>query len=534
MSTSVTQQTVGEALVAGLKARGVTHVFGIPGVHTIELYRGLARSGIRHITPSHEQGAGFMADGYARASGKPGVAFVITGPGLTNAVTAMAQARADSVPMLVVSGVNAGPSLGRGWGHLHELPDQGGLMAQVALTSQHVATPEELNEALETAFAPFEAGRAGPTHIEVPLDVMGQVAVDLAEVAQGAAAPVLPDLSTAFTRLEAAKQVVILTGGGAKHATGLRDLAELLDAPVVQTANGRGVMFDHPLSVPASPSLTAVRDLIRQADCVLALGTELGPTDYDMYETGRYPEMPGLIRVDICPKQLSRRSASISIEADSAAFVSAALERLTDRKAAKGVARAETARQAAWEEIGPDYRRQVEILNAIRDALPKARIVADSTQPTYAGNLYYEPDRVGGWFNSATGYGALGYAIPAAIGVALADPDSPVICLTGDGGAQFSLTEMMVAQEEGLPVLFVIWNNAGYREIATAMESAEVEVVGCTPTPPDFALTAQAFGMRYSRVADVAEQVATALTALAQGQGAAILEVAAPVWRPKG
>ena len=119
--------SVGEALVVELENRGVSCVFGIPGVHTIELYRGLATSSIRHVTPRHEQGAGFMADGYARVSGKPGVAFVITGPGLTNTLTAMGQARADSVPMLVVSGVNALPSLGNGLGHLHELPDQQGL-----------------------------------------------------------------------------------------------------------------------------------------------------------------------------------------------------------------------------------------------------------------------------------------------------------------------------------------------------------------------------------------------------------------------
>ena len=123
--------SVGEQLVADLKARGVTCVFGIPGVHTVELYRGLAASGLRHVTPRHEQGAGFMADGYARVSGQPGVAFVITGPGLTNTLTPMAQARADSVPMLVVSGVNAAPSLGKGMGHLHELPDQHALAATV-------------------------------------------------------------------------------------------------------------------------------------------------------------------------------------------------------------------------------------------------------------------------------------------------------------------------------------------------------------------------------------------------------------------
>ena len=130
--------TIGEQLVVELAARGVDTVFGIPGVHTVELYRGLAGSGIRHVTPRHEQGAGFMADGYARASGRPGVAFVITGPGLTNTLTAMAQARADSVPMLVVSGVNRVASLGKGLGHLHELPDQRAMMRTVALSSERI------------------------------------------------------------------------------------------------------------------------------------------------------------------------------------------------------------------------------------------------------------------------------------------------------------------------------------------------------------------------------------------------------------
>lgn len=166
--------TVGETLISILEAHGVDVVFGIPGVHTIELYRGLARSRIRHVTPRHEQGAGFMADGYARASGKPGVAFVITGPGLTNAVTAMAQARADSVPMLVISGVNALPTLGKGLGFLHELPDQRGMMEKVALFSHRMEDPAELPEVLHRAFTIFATARPGPVHIEIPLDVMGR------------------------------------------------------------------------------------------------------------------------------------------------------------------------------------------------------------------------------------------------------------------------------------------------------------------------------------------------------------------------
>ena len=145
--------TVGESLIRLLEANGVEIVFGIPGVHTIELYRGLAASTIRHVTPRHEQGAGFMADGYARVSGKPGVAFVITGPGLTNTITAMAQARADSIPMVVISGVNVLATLGKGLGYLHELPDQRGLIQKVALSSTRVERPEQLAEAVNEAFA---------------------------------------------------------------------------------------------------------------------------------------------------------------------------------------------------------------------------------------------------------------------------------------------------------------------------------------------------------------------------------------------
>lgn len=540
---TVNGQTVGEMLVTGLKARNVDCVFGIPGVHTVELYRGLARSGIRHVTPRHEQGAAFMADGYARASGKPGVALVITGPGLTNTLTPIAQARADSVPMLVLSGVNARATLGKGWGCLHELPDQHGLLSTVACVSEHVGEADQLAGALDRAFAQFKNTRPGPSHIEVPLDLAGEAALPLPAPQPAPKAPVAGDdqIATALDLLNASAKVVILAGGGiAQHSDRLRNLAEALDAPVVQTVNARGVLFNHPLSVPASPSLPAVRRLIGDADCVLALGTEMGPTDYDMYETGTWPEMAQLIRVDICPKQLSRRPAHLSICADAGAVAQTLSAKLgakrdgaQDGKRNGGADRAATARAAALDDIGADYRQQVTILNAMRDALPGARIIGDSTQPVYAGNLYYDHDLPGRWFNSATGYGALGYAIPAAIGAAIADPAAPVICLTGDGGAQFTLPEMMVAVEEDLPVMFVIWNNAGYREIASAMEGADVEVVGCTPRPPKFKATAKSLGMRHCKVADRPNAIGRALKDMAKGPGPAMIEVTAPPFEPK-
>jgi acetolactate synthase-1/2/3 large subunit len=496
--------TIGEALIDLLEAHGVDTVFGIPGVHTVELYRGLARSKIRHVTPRHEQGAGFMADGYARASGRPGVAFVITGPGLTNTITAMAQARADSVPMLVVSGVNATPTLGKGLGFLHELPDQRGMMEKVALFSQRVSEAAELPQALARAFALFSSSRPGPVHIEIPTDVMVKPAGGISAALANAAPPEpkAAALAEAARLLAAAQNPLILAGGGAKRAGALlKQLAERLSAPVVTTANGRGLMHGHPLGVPASPSLKTVRALIDRSDCVLAVGTEFGPTDYDMYGDGGFTLPKTLIRIDIDAAQLARRPAALAIEADSTAALSRLLPHLDEcAPDGSGEARAKAAREAAWNGLEPMLQAQVRAVEIIRDALPGAIIVGDSTQPVYAGNLYYDHDRPGGWFNAATGFGALGYGPPAAIGAAIAMPGTPVVCLTGDGGFQFTLPEIGAAQDAKAPVIFVVWNNRGYREIETSMLDVGVEPVGVSPEPPDFSKLGEAYGIAAERL----------------------------------
>ena len=519
--------TIGEALVEMLRARGVDVVFGIPGVHTIELYRGLASSGIRHVTPRHEQGAAFMADGYARVSGKPGVAFVITGPGVTNALTPMAQARADSVPMLVISGVNRTATLGKGLGHLHELPDQRATMASVALASIRVEGADDLAPAIEQAFSHFDGVRPGPVHIEVPLDVAGLNYEGGAEVVLGSSLSADNKLAQVRALLAGAKAPVILAGGGAKHVgPALAAAATKLDAPVVLTTNARGLMHGHDLVIPASPSLQAVRDLIGGADLVLALGTEFGPTDYDMYATGAMASMRKLIRVDICPAQLARHRADLTVAGEVSAFLADLQGVLSDRTGTlDGAGRAAVARTAAWAEIGADMRHQSEILAAMRDAVPGAVMVGDSTQPVYAGNLYYDHDRAGGWFNAATGYGALGFAIPAAIGASVALPDARVICIAGDGGVQFSQPEMMVAMQERLPITFVIWNNHGYGEIASSMEAVGVEVVGCDPMPPDFEAVAASYGMAFRRVAAEAEAIGAACRDMGAIAGPRLIEV---------
>lgn len=524
--------SISQTLINALKAHGTQVIFGIPGVHTVELYRGLAQSGLRNVTPRHEQGAGFMADGYARVSGRAGVAFVITGPGLTNALTPMAQARADSVPMIVVSGVNAVPSLGQGWGHLHELPDQHALAAQVAVFSGHVNDPATAVDIMSDMFAALQSGRPGPVHLQIPLDIAahsigasdGVTHVKSADPSNPAIAP--QDIQRSVSLLQGKSRIVILAGGGARGAGDLPALAERLDAPVVQTVNARGVLYDHPLSVPASPSLTSVRDLISDADCVIAIGSELGQTDYDMYATNTLPQMANLIRVDLCPDQLARYPAALRLRGAADDFVTQLLRAIDPKRpTTDGATRAAQARAAAWDEIGPDYRAQVEILQALRDTRPNSIMVGDSTQPIYAGNLYYDHDRAGAWFNAATGYGALGYGIPAAIGAAIADRGAHVLCITGDGGAQFSIPEIMTAADEKLPITFLIWNNRGYKEIELSMQAAGVDVVGCDPTPPDFAAMAAAFGLPYQRVGQSVRDVTSAYQSVPI-DGPSIIEVA--------
>jgi acetolactate synthase-1/2/3 large subunit len=497
----------GEYLVALLERYGVEIVFGIPGVHTAELYRGLAGSRIPHVTPRHEQGAGFMADGYARVTGKPAVCFVITGPGLTNIATAMAQAYQDSIPMLVISGVNGVHQLGHGNGNLHELPDQQGLAAKLTAFSHTLLRAEDLAAVFSRAFAVFDAGRPRPVHIEVPIDLM-EHSVDAARpVAPGRVAPATPPaeaLADAAKLLDAAKTPLILFGGGARAAgAALTALAERLDAPAVMTANARGLMpAGHPLGVSASPSLQAERRLIEAADVVLAIGTEIGPTDYDIYVAGGFTIPGKLVRIDIDPVQITRnRAPDVALVGDAATAVPALLGTLgAERRNRNGAERAAAARHGAMEGLSPAMRGQIAFLAEIRAALPDAVIVGDSTQPVYAGNLYHEADAPSGWFNSATGYGTLGYALPAAIGAKLGAPERPVVCLIGDGGLQFTLAELGSAIDAGTAIVILVWNNRGYGEIKTYMESRGIRPEGVDLTTPDFCAIARAYGLAAERL----------------------------------
>ena len=522
-------KTVGEVLIDLLEANDVDVVFGIPGVHTVELYRGLAGSRIRHVTPRHEQGAGFMADGYARVSGKPGVCLVITGPGLTNILTPMAQAHADSVPMLVISGVNARHTLGHGRGALHELPDQRAMVRSLAIYTHTLLDPADLAVVVEHAFSLLGSSRPGPVHIEIPTDVMAEriPAATLRKTVAPAPRASAELIAEAAGLCAGAERPVILAGGGANGAASeIAELANRLDAPAVTTVNARGLLHDHPLLVPASPSLESVRDLLRASDLVLAIGTQMGPTDYDMYENGRFPALEKLVRIDIDRDQIARGpAADIALLSTAKAACRDLLDALPAQGAQRGGAeRAARIRQASIDGLSDKMRREIALLETARKALPGCIMVGDSTQLVYAGNLYCSIDRINGWFNAATGFGALGYGPPAAIGAGLAAPDTPIICIVGDGGIQFTLAELGSAVDEEVPVIFIVWNNGGYQEIKTFMIDNDIEPVGVAPSPPDFLLLAKSYGLHGQRVTNLTELTA-ALETAAASRYASVIEI---------
>ncbi|WP_236208828.1 5-guanidino-2-oxopentanoate decarboxylase [Pseudomonas tohonis] len=531
--------TCGEFLVKQLQAWGVDTVFGIPGVHTVELYRGLPGSGIRHITPRHEQGAGFMADGYARVSGKPGVCFIITGPGMTNITTAMGQAYADSIPMLVISSVNERSRLGLGNGYLHELPNQRALVAGVAAFSHTLMSVEELPAVLARAFAVFDSQRPRPVHIELPLDIITAPADHLRvqpRAALSRPAPAMAQLRDAASRLRNARRPLLLLGGGCVEAQAeARALATALDAPTALTINAKGLLQpDHPLLLGSNQSLVPVRQLALDADVVLAIGTELGETDYDVVFDGNFRIGGELIRIDIDPQQLVRNhTPALAIHSDARLAMRVLLAELPAREASTsspGAQRAAGVRAQLAEDFSgwAHYRR---LFECILDTLPDARFVGDSTQTVYSGNHLVELDGPRRWFNASTGYGTLGYGLPAAIGAKLAEPGRPVISLMGDGGIQFTLPELASAVEARVGVIVLLWNNQGYGEIKRYMERRDITPLGVDIYTPDFIAIARGFGCQAEKARDHAHL--QELLRNAPGDRPLIIEVAeAPPFAP--
>ncbi|MFF4983928.1 5-guanidino-2-oxopentanoate decarboxylase [Streptomyces sp. NPDC001046] len=523
--------TGGEALVATLRAHGTDTVFGIPGTHNLPVYAALSRYGVRNVTPRHEQGAGFAADGWARASGRPGVCLTTTGPALLNAATAAAQAYSDSVPVLFIS-----PGLplrhpGRGNGYLHEVKDQRAAMQAVVSYSHRVTSVEEIPVAVARAFAAMTTGRPRPVHLEIPLDLLDEQAeVTLAEqITVPPLAPSLPMVRAAARILADAVRPVVVAGGGAGDAAGeLRTLAERLGAPVVTTANGKGVLpDDHPLAVGAGLHHRAVHDLVRDSDAVIAVGTELAPSDLWFGPL----DIPGpLIRVDADADAVTANALpDLALVADAALALGALLEHLIRPGAAtQGAERAARAREHHGEQARAEGAAHLGLTRALATTLGREGILAgDSTMACYYGALSNLPGYTPRSFLYPTGLGTLGYGLPAAIGAKLARPEVPVIALHGDGGVMFTVQELAAAAQMRLPLPVVVVDNGGYGEIRDEM-AARGDAVHAVDLPTvDFPLAARAMGCHGVR-ADDEEQLVRALGAALEADRPTLIHLLEP------
>ncbi len=522
-------RTCGEWLVELLEDCGITTVFGIPGVHTVEFYRGLEKTSLRHITPRHEQGAGFMADGFARASGMPAACFIISGPGMTNILTAMAQAYSDSVPMLVISSVNNSHELALGQGRLHELPYQRQIAEGVSVFSHTITRPDELPEVLARAWAVFDSARPGPVHVEIPLDVIVEDTRRLDAEVRRAEYPPGPDreaIERAAALLRGAKDPFVVLGGGTQNAAAAaRALVERLGAPAILTINAKGVLpAGHPLSLGSRLPHPPVLEALGNADVVLAIGTELGETDTLLFD-GKLNLEGKIVRVDIEQQQLTRNTMPhVAICSDAGSAMRALCEALDGHMPIDARERVRALREAADEHLNDAYRGHGRLLRLIAETLPGAVVVGDSTQPVYGANFLHEADAPRRYFNSSTGYGTLGYALSAALGAKLACPEKPVVCVIGDGGLQFTIGELATAVELGLPVAILLWNNRGYGEIRRYMVEREIPAIGVDIYTPDFIAIAGGYGCRALR-AQTADELRTALAEATGAAGPTLIEI---------
>ncbi len=519
MDINTRGKSAGEALISLLKAYEVDTIFGIPGVHNVELYRGLKQSNIRHVLPRHEQGAGFMADGYARATGKPGVCFTITGPGLTNIMTPLGQAYSDSVPVLTISSTLDLKDLGQNAGRLHEMLNQRNAAATVTGMAGTATAPANIPELVAKAFAGFATARPRPAYVEIPIDVLKMPAGDRwssrSLPARAKADPVA--VQQAAKLLQQAQQPLLIFGGGAVDcAQAATRLAERLNAAVLTTVAGKGVVAeDHPLSLGAILPQAQTHKLLAKADVLLMVGSEMSETDFWVERI----ELPGkLIRIDIDPNALAGRyPAAVAIQADACQALEALLSSLEDGVAlcgqdpAAGMADLRQQIQAAETEPARQLRPVIETL---RMALPRDTLVAsDMTLIAYQANEQFPVYQPRSWLHPV-GFGTLGYALPAAVGAKLGVPDRPVAALLGDYGIQFTLPELGVAVEQKLPMPILLWNNNRLGAIEADMVRKEIQPTAVTIRNPDFQLLAKAWGCG-------AEQPAT-LDALSQAIGLAL------------
>ncbi len=514
----------GDALVQGLLDHGVDTVFGLPGVQTYPVFDALAKhsDAIRTVSARHEQATAYMALGYAEATGRPGVYSVVPGPGVLNTMGALCTAWALNSPVLCVTGQVPSAFLGKGRGHLHEIPDQQGAVRQFCKYVARVERVEDAPRIVAEAFRAMTSGRPGPALIEMCWDDLAKQGSYEPFAPLARQAPPSPDagaIAEAAALARKAKRPMIMVGSGARHAAAeILALAEALGAPVASHRGGRGIApSGHPLHV----SNPAARRLWDETDLLLAFGTRL-EMPYMRWKGMRpyiaAPEAPPhLVRVDIDPAEMERLKPNVGLVADSAEAAKAILSAIEADGALPPKDRApiERARAEAHQALAA-LTPHVSHLEAIRRALPRDGVFVDElTQAGYAAFSAWEAYAPRTYLSSGS-QGNLGYGFMTALGAKVGRGDAPVVSITGDGGFLYGASELATAVKEKIGLVVILFDNGAYGNVKRdQMRLFDGRVNASELGNPDFAKLAEAYGARYARV----EGAAALEAAVADGFG---------------
>ncbi|MEV6669130.1 thiamine pyrophosphate-binding protein [Streptomyces sp. NPDC051162] len=521
MSTAHPTRTGGDLVLESLTALGATTVFGLPGQHALGLFDALRRSALRYVGLRVENNAGFAADAHARVTGGVTPLLVSTGPGALMTLAALQESAAASVPVLGVSSQIPAAGLGGGRkGYLHELRDQQASFRDVVKSVHTVRHASQIPSALADAWRSALEAPAGPVWVEIPQDVLlAPAGVPPVRALDAAPRPLPPRpelIGEAAAALDAARRPVILAGGGVVRAgarAALRRLAEKLDAPVACTFGGKGAFpWEHPLSLRSWLEDRHTTDLLEQADVLLVVGSGLGElsSNYHTFHPGGR-----VIQIEADLGKLESNHPALGVHADAALALDALADAVTGRPRGTAADEARALLERVHDRIaGQDLKTEQLVLAAVRDALPDdAPSFWDMTILGYWAWSAFDPRT--GPFHSAQGAGGLGYGFPAALGAAAADPGRPVLAVSGDGGAMYSIAELATARQYGLPVTWLIVDDGGYGILREYMTDAFGEATATELARPDFVALAASFGVPAVRTApdrlrdDLAEALAT-------------------------
>ena len=527
----------GHVVVECLEALGAETAFGLPGIHALAIWDGLRESRLRYLGFRTELNAGFAADGYARASGKPAPLLLSTGPGALNSLTALMEAASAHVPVVAIASQIPSELIGRGRGYLHELRDQRASFAPLVKWTGRAERAADLPDLLAEAWRQALTPPSGPVFVEIPVDVLtGEAGVEpVDELDWEAAASTVPGVEEAVRVIAAAERPVLWAGGGVSRSGAwpeLAALAERVQAPVATSYMGKGTFpEDHPLAAGSAADEAAFKELVEGADVLVCIGTELGAET-----TGQYSLRPGgqIVQIDAAAERIGSTYPALGLVGDAKAVLGAILERLPAREPD---GQAERAATEVRDRIGrglDEQGRELErgLLETIREALPRDAVHAwDMTILAYWAGAHFpalSPRR----FLYPLGSGTLGYAWPAALGAKAALPDAPVLAVAGDGGFLYNVAELASARQNHLGAKLLLVDDGGYGILREYQRDSFGETFAVDLVQPDFVALAEAFGVpvRSTAPETLGEDLAWALAE--EGPAVVVLRMKLEMWTP--